>query len=97
VPELLWFKFTGKAGVDDFGLIQGPGIFPLVVSERALVLLKSFSFKNCEIKTLEEAQVSDMAANEWREFCRECPDSTEEQRTRKRQEIEFKYGAENVP
>jgi hypothetical protein len=36
VPELLWFKFVGMPGVDDFGLIDGPGSFPLVVSERAL-------------------------------------------------------------
>lgn len=50
VPELLWFKFTGKAGLDDFGLIQGPVSFPLVVSDRALVLLKSFNIKGCRIK-----------------------------------------------
>jgi hypothetical protein len=47
---LLWFKFVGKPGVDDFGLIDGPASFPLVVSERALVLLQSFELKECEIK-----------------------------------------------
>lgn len=57
VPELLWFKFIGKPGVDDFGLIQGPGSFPLVVSERALVLLKSYSFKRCEVKDFNSVQV----------------------------------------
>lgn len=56
VPELLWFKFFGKAAVDDFGLLQGPGSFPLVVSERALVLLKSFKFTNCEIKDLDDSR-----------------------------------------
>ncbi len=56
VPELLWFKFIGKAGVDDFGLIQGPGSFPLVASDRALVLLKSFSFKKCEVKDYQSQE-----------------------------------------
>jgi len=57
VPELLWFKFVGKAGVDDFGLIQGPGSFPLVVSERALALLKSFNFTKCGIKDFDSKVV----------------------------------------
>ncbi len=56
VPELLWFKFTGKAAVDDFGLLQGPGSFPLVVSERALVLLKSFSLTKCRVKELNDSR-----------------------------------------
>lgn len=50
LPELLWFKFTGQAGVDDFGLIQGPCTLPLVVSERALVLLRSFEISGAEIE-----------------------------------------------
>jgi len=53
VPELLWFKFVGKPGFDDFALIDGPGSFPLVVSERALTLLKSFNFTKCEIKDFD--------------------------------------------
>lgn len=57
VPKLLWFKFIGKAGVDDFGLLQGPGSFPLVVSERALVLLKSFSLTGCRIKELNDSRI----------------------------------------
>jgi hypothetical protein len=53
VPELLWFKFVGRPGADDFGLVDGPAIFPLVVSERALALLKSFNFTKCEIKDFD--------------------------------------------
>jgi hypothetical protein len=58
VPELLWFKFIGRAGIDDFGLIDGPCSFPLTVSERALALLKSFNFTKCEIKDFEPKVVS---------------------------------------
>jgi hypothetical protein len=58
VPELLWFKFIGKAAVDDFGLLQGPGSFPLVVSERALGVLKTFNFTECEIKDLYDSRVA---------------------------------------
>jgi hypothetical protein len=57
VPELLWFKFVGKPGVDDFGLIDGPGSFSLVVSDRALVLLKSFNFAKCRIKDFDSKVV----------------------------------------
>jgi hypothetical protein len=53
VPELLWFKFVGQAGIDDFGLIDGPGSFSLVVSERALATLKSFNFMKCRIKDFD--------------------------------------------
>jgi hypothetical protein len=55
VPELLWFKFTGQIAVDDFGLLQGPRSYPLVVSERALELLKSFSLNKCNIKDVDQS------------------------------------------
>ena len=57
MPKLLWFKFVGKQGVDDFGLIDGPASFSLVVSERALGLLKSFNFTKCRIKDFDSKVV----------------------------------------
>lgn len=51
LPDYLWFKFTGKPGIDDFGQIQT--VFPLVVSERALNLLKTFDHKHFRIKDFD--------------------------------------------
>jgi hypothetical protein len=50
LPEFLWLKITGKPGIDDFGMIQGPCPMPLVVSDRALRLLNSFKLTVCEIE-----------------------------------------------
>jgi len=49
IPEYCWFRFTGTHCVDDFGLIPLP-VFPsLVVSDRALTLLRSFKFTNADV------------------------------------------------
>lgn len=42
LPEHQWLKITGKAGVDDFGLIHGPCQMPLVVSGKAFGILNQF-------------------------------------------------------
>lgn len=49
LPEFVWFKVYGKAGVDDFGLVQGPCALPLVVSERALQVLKTGALNHCKV------------------------------------------------
>lgn len=49
LPEYVWLKVTGRAGVDDFGLVQGPCALPLVVSQAALDLLMAFELKHCKI------------------------------------------------
>lgn len=49
LPEFVWLKVTGEVGRDDFGLVQGPCGLPLVVSERALNLLKQGKLKHCKI------------------------------------------------
>ena len=59
LPELHWFKFyTGIPGTDDFGLLTGPVTSPLVVSEKALVLLKSFNHQKMEIKGFDKDLLS---------------------------------------
>lgn len=50
LAEFVWLKVSGKPGIDDFGLVQGPCALPLVVSESALQLLKSFDFNHCTIQ-----------------------------------------------
>jgi hypothetical protein len=51
LPEFAWLKIVGRAGVDDFGLSPD---HRLVVSQRALDILKSLKLDNCDT---EEYQV----------------------------------------
>jgi hypothetical protein len=46
VPDFVWLKIFGQAGKDDFGL-EADG--RLVVSERALNVIKNLSLKHCKI------------------------------------------------
>lgn len=50
IPEFQWLKITGMAGIDDFGMIQGPCPMPLVVSERAFRLLSQFKLNVCDVE-----------------------------------------------
>jgi hypothetical protein len=45
LPEFAWLKIVGHAGIDDFGLSSD---HRLVVSQRALDVLKSFKLDNCD-------------------------------------------------
>jgi hypothetical protein len=58
LPEYQWLKVTGRAGIDDFGLIHGPVNMPFIVSERALRLLKQFRITHCEIETYSGQKLS---------------------------------------
>lgn len=49
-PEFLWLKVTGRAGIDDFGILSGPVEVPLIVSERVLNLLKQFKIDRCAVE-----------------------------------------------
>lgn len=53
IPEYLWFKFPGLAGVEDFGMIHAAVAFPLTVSEKALTVLKRFKIENCRIEDFD--------------------------------------------
>lgn len=53
IPEFVWFKFPGLAGVEDFGMIHAPVAFPLTVSEKALAVLKRFKIENSRIKDFD--------------------------------------------
>jgi hypothetical protein len=46
LPRFLWLKVVGKVGKDDFGLDEQ---HRLVVSERALQVLKGTSLDNCDV------------------------------------------------
>ena len=46
LPEFVWLKINGKPGGDDFG-IAGDG--KLIVSAKALVVLRSFNLNHCDI------------------------------------------------
>lgn len=46
LPAFVWLKVHGQAGVDDFGLTSKAG---LVVSDRALSVLKSGSLEHCDV------------------------------------------------
>jgi hypothetical protein len=49
LPDLKWFKITGKAGIDDFGLSKD---YQLVVSDRAFKELQH-GIANCKITAYE--------------------------------------------
>ena len=61
IPEYLWFKFPGKPGVDDFGMTHIKGGFPLIVSEKALTVLKKFKLQNCRIKDFDKSMVAHLS------------------------------------
>lgn len=46
LPELLWLYIDGVAGSDDFGISDN---LKLIISERALELLKGFVIENADI------------------------------------------------
>ena len=58
LPEYQWLKIVGRAGIEDFGLVQGQTELPLVVSERALTLLKQFKLQHCDIETYSGQKLS---------------------------------------
>lgn len=47
LPEFWWLQVTGQRGVDDFGLTDNAS---LVVSERALAVLRTGTLDNCDIE-----------------------------------------------
>lgn len=47
IPEFRWLKITGRPAVDDFGQTEQAR---LVVSERALEVLRRGSLNNCDIE-----------------------------------------------
>jgi hypothetical protein len=51
LPEFRWLKISGVAGSEDFGLI--PGHAKLVVSDRALEVLREGSLEYCDIEDYE--------------------------------------------
>lgn len=58
MPEFKWLKIIGKAGIDDFGMVQGPCPMPLVVSERALKILNQFKLSVCDVEIYEGQELS---------------------------------------
>lgn len=58
LPEYQWLKITGRAGVDDFGLINGPCPLPLVVSGRAFGILNQFKLEYCDIENYTRQKLS---------------------------------------
>lgn len=48
LPQFLWFKFYGTPGKDDFGLKN----LQLVVSQRALDLLKDLGINNADVEVV---------------------------------------------
>lgn len=58
LPEFQWLKVTGRPGVDDFGLLSGPVEAPLVVSEKALKVLKQFKLSLCDIENYKGQELS---------------------------------------
>ncbi len=58
LPEFFWLKVQGKPGIDDFGLIQGECELPLIVSERALKVLRQCNLSVCDIEDYHEHKLS---------------------------------------
>lgn len=51
LPDYLWFKINGRPGVDDFGMLADTSeLFPLVVSEKALEVLRSVKSEHLRVK-----------------------------------------------
>ena len=51
LPKFVWLQITGRAGRDDFGLARK---IRLVISERALDVLKGLQLKHAEIEPFEK-------------------------------------------
>lgn len=52
LPEFLWLRVHGRAGFDDFGISDS---MELVVSDRALSLLRSMRLVQCQATPLKES------------------------------------------
>lgn len=57
-PEFVWLKIQGRVGIDDFGELVGPVPKSLVVSERALQVLKQFKLGFCDIENYKGQEFS---------------------------------------
>ncbi|MGA2224073.1 MAG: hypothetical protein ABSH41_06505 [Syntrophobacteraceae bacterium] len=53
LPKFVWLQIDGKPGQDDFGIGKDPG---LVISERALEVLKGLGISNALVTPFEEGQ-----------------------------------------
>ncbi|MGA2404873.1 MAG: hypothetical protein ABSG91_24750 [Syntrophobacteraceae bacterium] len=53
IPKFIWLKIQGEAGRDDFGI--APGLM-LVISERALEVLKGLGISNALVTPFEKRQ-----------------------------------------
>lgn len=51
IPEFIWLKPVGVGGEDDFGRAKDHRI---VVSEKALRLLRTFCIKNCDVEKFDK-------------------------------------------
>jgi hypothetical protein len=52
LPEFVWLKIKGKAGTDDFGIER---MGRLVVSAKALTVLRSFNLNYCDVAPYQAA------------------------------------------
>lgn len=59
VESALWLRVTGKPQADDFSLDE---FFRLVVSEKALKLLRSFDLEACNIYEIDKASTPEQVA-----------------------------------
>jgi hypothetical protein len=53
LPKFVWLQIDGKPGQDDFGIGKDPG---LVISERALEVLKGLGISNALVTPYEKGQ-----------------------------------------
>ena len=53
IPKFIWLKIQGEAGRDDFGI--APGLM-LVISERALEVLRGLGISNALVTPFEKRQ-----------------------------------------
>jgi hypothetical protein len=58
LPKYMWLKVTGRPGIDDFGMVQGPCKYPLVVSDKAMRVLKQFKLSFCDIENYKGQELS---------------------------------------
>lgn len=49
IPDFVWLKVVGSPGIDDFGLIESQDLDPLIISEKALAILRTFQVQDCEV------------------------------------------------
>ncbi len=53
LPKFFWLQIDGKPGQDDFGICKDPG---LVISERALEVLRGLGISNALVTPYEKGQ-----------------------------------------